>query len=136
MQIIKVPSVFSCKLPNGEWLNLALIRRLQLELDPSPILVLTWENGDSQTYRGDKALAIVEAWEEAQTIDKSGEELGAIEAQLLAHGASPFLVAAVKKGNWVEAEKHLLLVEFSSDRDRLRRIIDRFREIEARRLTS
>lgn len=130
MQIIQVPSVFSCKLPGGEWLNLALIRRLQLKSNPFAVAV-TWTNGDICEYRGDKAVALLDAWEEARCIDKSSEEPGAIDAQLLAHGASPFLIAAVKKGNWVEAEKHLLLVEFSSDRDRLRAIIDRFREITA-----
>jgi hypothetical protein len=134
MQIIKVTCVFSCKLPNGEWLNLALIRRLQLELDPSPILVLTWENGDSQTYRGDKALAIVEAWEEAQTIDKSGEELGAIDAQLLAHGASPRLIDAVKTNDadlfLVEMER----IESPEQRKRLARVIEPLRKVSHLRL--
>ena len=116
-------------------MNLALIRRLELK-SGTPEIAVTWANGDIQEFKGSKAIAILEAWEEADEIDKSGEELGVIDAQLLAHGASPFLIAAVKKGNWVEAEKHLLLIEFSSDRDRLRAIIDRFRKIEARRLKS
>lgn len=63
-QIISVPTVHSLKLPPGEWLNLALIRRLQFELEP-PSAIVTWSNGDSQLYNGDQALAIVEAWEEA-----------------------------------------------------------------------
>lgn len=89
MQIIQVPSVFSCKLPGGEWLNLALIRRLQLKSDPFAIAV-TWANGDSQEYRGDKAVALLNAWEEARTIDKSGEELClAIDAQLLRYCCAP-----------------------------------------------
>ena len=70
MHIIKVPAVFTCKLPGGEWLNLALIRRLQTEETP-PAVVITWENGQNQVYYGDKAQAIIEAWSETQGIDKS-----------------------------------------------------------------
>jgi hypothetical protein len=70
MHIIKVPAVFTCKLPGGEWLNLALIRRLQTEGDP-PAVVITWENGQNQFYYGDKARSIIEAWSACQGIDKS-----------------------------------------------------------------
>lgn len=63
-QIVSIPSIYSLKLPNGEWLNLALVRRLQFESEP-PVAILTWSNGDSQLYNGDQALAIVQAWEEA-----------------------------------------------------------------------
>lgn len=71
MQIIKVPSIYSCKLPGGEWLNLALVRRLEFELNP-PVAIVTWSNGDSQVYNDAQALAIVQAWEEVATkIDKS-----------------------------------------------------------------
>ena len=74
MQIIKVPSVYSCKLPNGEWLNLALVRRLQFESDPA-VAIVTWANGDSQVYNDDQALAIFQAWEEAPTkIDRSNQQ--------------------------------------------------------------
>jgi hypothetical protein len=68
--IIKVPSVFSVKLPGGEWLNLALIRRLQFQ-DQPPTAHITWENGDTNVYHHEKALAIAEAWSETQVIDKS-----------------------------------------------------------------
>lgn len=73
MQIIKVPSVFSLKLPDGEWLNLALVRRLQFELQP-PVAIITWSNGDFQVYNGDQALAIVEAWEQATAKIDSGHQ--------------------------------------------------------------
>lgn len=70
-QIISIPSIYSLKLPNGEWLNLALVRRLQFESDP-PVAIVTWANGDSQVYNDDQALAIAQAWEEAPTkIDRS-----------------------------------------------------------------
>lgn len=73
MHIIKVPAVFTCKLPGGEWLNLALIRRLQVETDNRGVttVVVTWDKQASQVYRGAKALALLEAWEEINTIDKS-----------------------------------------------------------------
>lgn len=63
--------MFTLKLPGGEWLNLALIRRLQTELLPNVAVVITWENGDNTVYRGDKARAIIEAWNEVKGIDKS-----------------------------------------------------------------
>jgi len=71
MHIIKVPSVFTCKLPGGEWLNLALIRRLQAEYIPTTTVLITWDNSDTSIYRGDKAIAIIEAWSEIKGIDKS-----------------------------------------------------------------
>jgi len=74
MHIIKVPAVYSLKLPGGEWLNLALIRRLQVETDNRGVttVVITWDHRQSQVYRGAKALALLEAWQEIQGIDKSG----------------------------------------------------------------
>lgn len=69
--IIKVPSVYTVKLPQGEWINLALVRRCQVELDPVPVVVLTWENGQTQVLRGEKAIALLEALEETTLIDKS-----------------------------------------------------------------
>lgn len=74
MHIIKVPSVYSVKLPGGEWLNLALIRRLQFEESP-PTAYVTWENGESNVYHHEKALALVEAWSETSVIDKSHDPL-------------------------------------------------------------
>lgn len=70
--IIRVPSVFACKIPGGEWINLAEIRRLQLDHDQEvPVLRVTWANGESFVYRGIQASAILAAWETATTIDKS-----------------------------------------------------------------
>jgi hypothetical protein len=73
--IIKVPSVFTCKLPCGEWLNLALVRRVQYDnLTGKPVAIITWDNGDGQYYEGENAIALVTAWEEAH---KSTQELPA-----------------------------------------------------------
>jgi len=73
MHIIKVPAVFTCKLPGGEWLNLALIRRLQVEKDSEGdrLVVVTWDHRQSQVYKGAKAIALISAWEETKGIDKS-----------------------------------------------------------------
>lgn len=124
MQIIQVPSVFSCKLPDGEWLNLALIRQLELKSDPLRITI-TWANGDVQEFKGSKAIAILQAWEEAEGIDKSGEELGFIEGQLLAAGADEDLIEAIKHGYSVTIAQQLLLVKDLDRRARLVRIIKR-----------
>jgi hypothetical protein len=67
--IIKVPAVFSCKLPSGEWINLALIRRLEYELKIEvPVAKITWDNGDHQIYVAENAIALVTAWEEAHKL--------------------------------------------------------------------
>ena len=135
MQIIKVPSVFSVKLPGGEWLNLALIRRLELKSDPFA-LVVTWENGDNQEYRGDKALAILEAWEEASFVDKSGAlttEVGFVDGQLLANGATPALVTAVIDADDRQIMEEILKVGDKEQRDRLINIIQRLGEVQGSR---
>ncbi len=70
MHIIQVPSVFTCKLPGGEWLNLAQIRSIQTEEYPLLIAVI-WANGDRSFYRNHQANALLEAWAEAKGVDKS-----------------------------------------------------------------
>lgn len=105
-------------------MNLALIRRLQLKSDPFRIVV-TWAAGDVEEYKDSKALAILQAWEEADGIDKSGEELGIIEGQLLAAGADIDLVEAVKHGHSLSIEQYLLLEKDLDRRARLVRIIKR-----------
>lgn len=127
MQIIKVPSVYSCKLPGGEWLNLALIRRIQIELDP-PTALIEWENGDRQVYKGLKAMALAEAWAETQHFDKSS--VGFVDGQLLGNGATPELVAAVIDADDRQISLELLKVEDLEQRDRLTSIIQRLGEIQ------
>lgn len=129
MKIIQVPSVFLIKIPGGEWLNLALIR--SLEFKPCEEICITWAGGDRQIYSGPKALAILNAWQEVKCIDKSdGGELGAIEAQLLAHGASPRLIDAVKAGDTDSIALRLALVEDREQRETLTRVIQRIREVQ------
>ena len=72
MHIIQVPSVFTCKLPGGRWLNLAQARSIQEE--PTMVLV-TWSNGNQEIFRGHQARAILEALASAPGVDKSHLEL-------------------------------------------------------------
>ncbi|OCQ96067.1 hypothetical protein BCD64_11965 [Nostoc sp. MBR 210] len=68
MQIISVPTVFTCKTPNSGWLNLALVRQLQYEeLEAIGIVVvIVWLTGERQTFRDDDSAAILKAWQEAE----------------------------------------------------------------------
>lgn len=50
-----------CKISDNEWLDLALVRRLQFEVEP-PIVVITWLDGGTQVYNGNEATVIVNAW--------------------------------------------------------------------------
>lgn len=65
MHIISVPTVFTCKTPTAGWLNLAQVRQLQFEDHPNPIAVITWHNGEKQSFYGENATAIMATWQEA-----------------------------------------------------------------------
>ncbi len=66
--IVNTPSVFSCKLPAAGWINLAQIRQIQFEDLPSRTAVITWQNGDKQTFFGEDAASLIAAWSEAVTL--------------------------------------------------------------------
>nr|WP_322711766.1 hypothetical protein [Nostoc sp. ChiSLP03a]MDZ8213009.1 hypothetical protein [Nostoc sp. ChiSLP03a] len=66
--IVNTPSVFSCKLPAAGWINLAQIRQIQFEDLPSRTAVVTWQNGDKQTFFGEDAASLIAAWSEAVTL--------------------------------------------------------------------
>ncbi|MBU7587259.1 MAG: hypothetical protein KAF91_31170 [Nostoc sp. TH1S01] len=63
--IISTPSVFSCKTPTAGWLNLAQIRQLQFEEYPNPVAIVTWHNGDKESFFGENATTIITTWQEA-----------------------------------------------------------------------
>lgn len=119
--------MFSCKLPGGEWLNLALIRRIQVECNP-PTALIEWDNGDHHVYKGLKAIALAEAWAETQHLDKSS--VGFVDGQLLGNGASQSLVSAVIDADDHQIAQELLKVEDLEQRDRLISIIQRLGEIQ------
>lgn len=59
---INSPSIYSCKLPNGKWLNLSLAYQLEIEEDS---IILHWINKETSVYQGEQAQAVINAWEEA-----------------------------------------------------------------------
>jgi len=69
MQIISVPTVFTCKTPGSGWINLAQVRQLQFspagDAFKEDLVVITWVNGDSQPFTGEDATAILQVWEYA-----------------------------------------------------------------------
>ncbi|MCC5641326.1 hypothetical protein LC593_37140 [Nostoc sp. CHAB 5844] len=64
MQIISVPTVFTCKTPSAGWLNLAQVRQVMDDEDNQTIVVV-WHNGDTQVFHGENAIAILSALKEA-----------------------------------------------------------------------
>ena len=68
--IIKVKSCYMLKLPQGEWLNLAAITRVNLD-NETGIVYVHWEDGRRVRYSGSQAAAILEALNESEHIDKS-----------------------------------------------------------------
>jgi hypothetical protein len=57
--IVKVPSTWMVFLPNHRWVNLAQISEAQF-FDERGHLVVTWSNGESTTFEGDQAIALVQ----------------------------------------------------------------------------
>lgn len=68
MHIIQVPSVFTCKLPGGRWLNLAQARSFQQERD---LVLITWSNGNQEIFRAHQARAILETLALVPGVDKT-----------------------------------------------------------------
>ena len=50
-----------CKVSDNEWLDLALVRRIQFEHEP-PIAIITWFDGTTQVYNGKEATIVVTEW--------------------------------------------------------------------------
>lgn len=66
MHIISSPVLFSLKLPNSGWLNLALIRQLEEgTINGRTFCRVTWHGGEVQNFHGDDALAILMTWKDA-----------------------------------------------------------------------
>ncbi len=54
--------MYTCKLSDDHWLNLAQIRSVQVEYDPKTLVKVTWITGDSSIYRDKDATKLMEAW--------------------------------------------------------------------------
>lgn len=133
MHIIRVPSVFSCKLPGGEWINFDRVRSMKIVASNLPQIALIWDNGDVNFYAGQEAFFILEAWNEASSsIDKS-YEVGFVEGQLLAWGSTPELIDAVSSGDDRAIETELKKIESLKERDRLLEIIQQIGPVIGRR---
>lgn len=50
-----------CKVSDNEWLDLALVRRIQFESQP-PIAIITWFDGSTQVYNGNEATVVINSW--------------------------------------------------------------------------
>lgn len=68
--IIKIPTIWSCHTRDYGWLNLAKARRVQPcpDIKKQPCILITWENGDEELFRGDDAQLIMRSWLDA--VDK------------------------------------------------------------------
>ncbi|WP_427159421.1 hypothetical protein ACQFX9_25880 [Aliinostoc sp. HNIBRCY26] len=59
-----MPTIFSCQLPSGGWINLAQVRQLEPD-PPTGKVVVTWLNGEKQLFDGENAKAILQGWQDA-----------------------------------------------------------------------
>lgn len=62
--------MYSAKLPTKGWINLAQIRQIEVNEDTS-ITVVTWQNGEKQTFKHKDAEALIDAWNEANLLLKA-----------------------------------------------------------------
>jgi hypothetical protein len=64
---VRVPSVWMCHTFRHGWLNLAKIRKLQIcsDIKNTPAILITWDNGDDELFKGDDAELILRDWKEA-----------------------------------------------------------------------
>jgi hypothetical protein len=76
--VIKVRAVYFVKLPQGEWINLASVRSVEVEEEADSLVPidhvlvrLTFEEGRAKAYCGASSAAILEALSETNHIDKS-----------------------------------------------------------------
>ncbi|PSB25276.1 hypothetical protein [Chlorogloea sp. CCALA 695] len=54
--------MYTCKLSDDHWLNLAQIRSIEIEYGPKTLAKVTWINGDSSIYRDKDVALLMEAW--------------------------------------------------------------------------
>lgn len=71
--------MFNCKLPGGQWINLAFVRRIQIDTGNTAapdrrIVLVTWFDGDSNLFYGDEAIALIDAYNHCTQLDNSDVE--------------------------------------------------------------
>ena len=74
ISIVRVPSVWSCKLPSNDWVNLAHIRQMEVFTHTwIPYAIITWDNGDKHIFQGEDANVLMDAWERAHNMQRDVE---------------------------------------------------------------
>ena len=72
--VVRVPSVWSAKIPGGLWLNLAHARKLKIgTYQGLPTARIFWQDGSNDTFSGEKADALIDAWERAHNVQRDVE---------------------------------------------------------------
>ena len=71
--------MYNCSLPGGQWINLAFVRRIQIDTGNTAapdrrIVLVTWFNGDSNLFYGDEAIALIDAYYQNTHLDNSNVE--------------------------------------------------------------
>ncbi len=54
--------MYTCKLSDNHWLNLAQARSIEVEFAPETLVKVTWINGDTFIYRDQDANLLAQAW--------------------------------------------------------------------------
>lgn len=67
--VVQVPSLWTVKIPNGPWLNLAHARKMTMWKDSSQTVArIFWFDSGYDTFSGYKAEALISAWEQAHAL--------------------------------------------------------------------
>lgn len=67
--------MYIVKLPSGEYINLAFVRRVQVEVrEERSLTVIHWHGGGSQVYHGENAQAVIQAMAKLVSLNYSQAE--------------------------------------------------------------
>lgn len=67
--------MYIVKLPSGEYINLAFVRRIQVEVNEEHSIVnIHWHGGGGQMYRDENAQAVIEAISKLVSLNYSQAE--------------------------------------------------------------
>ena len=73
--VVRVPSIWSCKLPGGRWLNLIHIREMKVwDANKMLTILVVWENGNTDVFLDEEAEALLDAWEKAYEQQRDTDE--------------------------------------------------------------
>ena len=73
--VVRVPSVWSCKLSRGLWLNLAHARKLSVSTYNNSLTArIFWADGKYDTFGEKDAQTLIDAWERAHNMQRDINE--------------------------------------------------------------